>query len=124
MGDAPDNEEEDEFVYDVFVRQQDDKGLAAVELDAAVGTLRIPEGAEEEWGGEELWVGGEEDEKVETDDEDSNAEDYYGADYPEDEDDDEEDDSEEEDERYGSKYGRDEEYVADYDDQFKAMRYM
>jgi uncharacterized protein DUF1762 len=135
---------EGEFVYDVFVRQDvskrgpmmiDGSTLAG---NSAVGTLYIPEGAEGEWGGEELWVGGDEEaERVETDDEDENAEDYYGADYPEEED-------EEEGERHGyggfdddsdgDEYGKErydwdghgeerESYVADYDDHFQAMSY-
>jgi Transcription factor Iwr1 len=130
--DVDSKEEEGQFVYDVFIRQ-DESVDHTVSTDGAIGTLHIPAGAEDEWGGYDLSVGGEEDEKTQTDDEDSNAEDYNGADYPEDEDGDDDDDDDEyrkggyydDDDAYVTSHYdvdyRDEEYIADYDDQFKAM---
>jgi hypothetical protein len=126
-------DEEGQFVYDVFVRY-DDSIEHTAPIDGTIGTLYIPVGAEEEWGGQEYGVGGEEDEKTQTDDEDSNAEDYYGADYPEEEDDDDndedgyrergygDDDDDDDDRGNDVDYRGDEAaYIADYDDQFKAM---
>jgi hypothetical protein len=135
--DLPDGD----FVYDVFVRQYPSLGIptrideSSKAGDSATGTLYIPIGAESEWGGEELWVGDSDDaERVDTDDEDENAEDYYGADYPEDEDAEMEHDGYGDDSdvdeygkgRYDWDGGNDEErdsYVADYDDHFQAMSY-
>ncbi|KAF2675113.1 hypothetical protein BT63DRAFT_450093 [Microthyrium microscopicum] len=105
---------DNEFVYDVFVRAPETGFALATNVSGpeAVGTLTVAE-ADDGWL-EELWDGSD-DEAVHSDDEDSNAEDYYGADYPDDEDDDF---------NSGDEYEReDDEYVADYDDHFQAASY-
>jgi hypothetical protein len=119
------------FVYDVFVRHPEDlDSILPPDPKLNTATLFIPIGYEDEWGGNEFWQGDEDDDKVDTDDEDSNAEDYYGADYPEDEDgdkdsndedaddDDDDDDDDDHDEfrsTYEVDYQDDESgYVADY----------
>jgi hypothetical protein len=77
--------EEGDYVYDVFVREALNK-----EGPVPVGVAaRLVIGKDDqEWMENYFYSDDEEDDRVDTDDEDSNAEDYYGADYPEDEDDD------------------------------------
>jgi len=77
--------DDDEYVYDVYVRDEAaSKAISADLTDAAsqsIGFLVITEEDEALW---ETYLE-DEDGKFDTDDEDENAEDYYGADYPEDE---------------------------------------
>ncbi|KAL8674436.1 MAG: hypothetical protein Q9168_001169 [Polycauliona sp. 1 TL-2023] len=89
-----DEEDADSFVIDVYVRQtehpiaEDPVAMSSTPLDTAdpgkVGLLVIEDEDQETW---ELY--GEEDQSSDdgwsSDDEDENAEDYYGNDYPEDE---------------------------------------
>ena len=77
--------EESDYVYDIFVREALNK-----EGPVPVGVAaRLVIGKDDqEWMENYFYSDDEEDDRVDTDDEDSNAEDYYGADYPEDEDDD------------------------------------
>ncbi|KAF2400736.1 hypothetical protein EJ06DRAFT_403656 [Trichodelitschia bisporula] len=69
-----------DYIHETYVRHLVPAG--SVDTQNA-GQLVIDEAAQELW---ETYLSDDEDEeKFDTDDEDSNAEDYYGADYPEDE---------------------------------------
>ncbi|KIW02100.1 uncharacterized protein PV09_06590 [Verruconis gallopava] len=74
---------EADYVYDTYYRHQVSKDDMP-DKSVSFGHLVIEEDQEDLW---ETYIDGQEseDEKFDTDDEDSNAEDYYGADYPEDE---------------------------------------
>ena len=76
--------DDDDYVYDIYVRHAEVpiSGDTADPATQSMGILVITEEDEEIW---ESYIEGEEEEKFDTDDEDENAEDYYGADYPEDE---------------------------------------
>merc|ERR1711981_1292157 len=82
-GDAMEIDNEADYVYDTYYRQAvssaevPDKGVS-------FGQLIIDEDQEDLW---ETYLDGDDsdDKEFGTDEEDSNAEDYYGADYPEDE---------------------------------------
>ncbi|ORX89336.1 hypothetical protein BCR34DRAFT_609252 [Clohesyomyces aquaticus] len=77
--------DDDDYVYDTYYREEvmDGTSESVAEPTGSVGVIVI--GEEDE----DLWEGfGEEEEdsdRVYTDDEDENAEDYYANDYPEDE---------------------------------------
>ncbi|GAB7339751.1 hypothetical protein MBLNU457_6313t1 [Dothideomycetes sp. NU457] len=76
--------DDEDYVYDIYVKHAD---ILMTEdttdpVTHSIGILVITEEDEEIW---ESYIEGEEEEKFDTDDEDENAEDYYGADYPEDE---------------------------------------
>jgi len=76
--------DDEDYVYDIYVKHAD-VPMTDDTTDPAtqsIGILVITEEDEEIW---ESYIEGEEEEKFDTDDEDENAEDYYGADYPEDE---------------------------------------
>ncbi|KAF2477466.1 uncharacterized protein BDR25DRAFT_1064 [Lindgomyces ingoldianus] len=79
------NIDNDDYVYDTYYREEvmQDADGPALEPSASVGIIVIEEDDEELWDG----YGEEEEEsdRVYTDDEDENAEDYYANDYPEDE---------------------------------------
>ncbi|KAL8789016.1 MAG: hypothetical protein Q9195_007036 [Heterodermia aff. obscurata] len=93
FSDAPESDEC--FVYDTFVRSKglnqmdfSDEGLTPSQVaqrprSREVGFLIIQEEDEEEW--QEYAEEIESEREWDTDDEDENAEDYYGNDYPEDE---------------------------------------
>jgi hypothetical protein len=86
-----------DFVYDVFVpaavSTAKDNGVikwATSQPEGLAGTVLVGE-EDTEWIGDYFYEGtGDEadEDRVYSDDEDSNAEDYYGADYPDDEDED------------------------------------
>jgi hypothetical protein len=119
-----------EWVYDTYVRNILDRSTAP---GADAARLVIKE-EDTEWVANYFYdeTDDSDPDRVETDDEDSNAEDYYGADYPEEEseDDDDDDDADDEDKEsendedygHGRRRDRDEQYLADYDDAFQAMR--
>jgi hypothetical protein len=96
-GDSGDGGGGGDFVYDVFVaaavstaKGNDVIKWATSQPDGLAGTVLVGE-EDTEWIGDYFYEGaGDEadDDRVYSDDEDSNAEDYYGADYPEDEDED------------------------------------
>lgn len=122
-----------EFVYDVFVREaigsRDEKSMAEHGATGGSGGGAGPltgrlvvSDAHKEWLENYFWDGKEDEpdeDRVYTDDEDSNAEDYFGADYPEDEDyhssgsddDNDNDDNDDVPEWYNKEHG----YVAEYD---------
>ncbi|KAF2714736.1 hypothetical protein K504DRAFT_366358 [Pleomassaria siparia CBS 279.74] len=72
----------DEYVYDTYVREMvfPDANGKMPEPQGTIGFIVIAEEDEEWWNGDD-----ESDREFDTDDEDENAEDYYGNDYPEDE---------------------------------------
>lgn len=102
------------FVYDVYVMKTDDTTLGdSKNENINTGTLSIPAGKEAEWLGDDFWEGDEDDlDRIDTDDDDSNAEDYYGADYPDGEEEDFNDDS---DAASGEEGYDPEEYHPDYE---------
>ncbi|KAL1305839.1 hypothetical protein AAFC00_003998 [Neodothiora populina] len=80
--------DEDDYVYDTYVRTKDPVMLPAVDANDAtngvqVGYIVITEQDQPFW--ETYFQDEDTDNEFETDSEDSNAEGYYGADYPEDE---------------------------------------
>lgn len=77
--------DDENYVVDIYVRTEGKSPDSDITNPAShsVGYLIITEQDEPHW---EMYLEDEEDnEKVNSDDEDENAEDYYGADYPEDE---------------------------------------
>ncbi|KAI9711974.1 MAG: hypothetical protein M1820_001682 [Bogoriella megaspora] len=80
-----DSGNDSDFVFDTYIRHRLDPLSSAVEDGTKhLGILVIDEDDQEAW--EEFIDDGEDSEKDwNSEDEDSNAEDYYGADYPEDE---------------------------------------
>jgi hypothetical protein len=72
----------DDYVYDTYVREiiMPDASGKIPEPRGIVGFIVLTEEEEEWWFGED-----ESDREFDTDDQDSNAEDYYANDYPEDE---------------------------------------
>lgn len=81
-----DEEEEDKYVYDIYVRDvsmKDPLAEGGAEPKGTFGFLVITDEDEPFW---ETYREDDDSEKEwDTDDEDENAENYYGADYPEDE---------------------------------------
>ncbi|KAF2420313.1 hypothetical protein EJ08DRAFT_738662 [Tothia fuscella] len=81
--DMDDVDDDGDYVYDTYQRHFiSANSPASVDEMASIGHLVITEEDQELW---QTYIDDDEDEKFDTDDEDSNAEDYYGADYPEDE---------------------------------------
>ena len=74
------------FVYDLYIRYEQGTKPIGTDLTSPagqpIGYLIIKEEDEPLW---ETFLEEEEEDRFDTDDEDENAEDYYGADYPEDE---------------------------------------
>lgn len=72
----------EEYVYDTYVREiiMPDANGSIPEIQGTIGFIVISEEDEEWWFGQD-----ESDREFDTDDEDSNAEEYYANDYPEDE---------------------------------------
>jgi hypothetical protein len=75
-----DMDDDGDYVYDTYVR--DVTMTDALADHAAYGLLVIADEDQELW---ETFEDNSDSEEFDTDDEDENAEDYYGADYPEDE---------------------------------------
>ncbi|KAF2187271.1 hypothetical protein K469DRAFT_725343 [Zopfia rhizophila CBS 207.26] len=75
----------DDYVYDTYVREiiMHDTAELAPEPQGSVGFIIITDEDEELW--EAYGHDDKSDREFDTDDEDENAENYYGADYPEDE---------------------------------------
>ncbi|KAF1344486.1 hypothetical protein BDV97DRAFT_402274 [Delphinella strobiligena] len=79
--------DDDDYVYDTYVRTRDPVMLPTMDKDDSandqIGYLVITEQDQPFW--ETYFEDEETDKEFDTDDEDENAEGYYGADYPEDE---------------------------------------
>lgn len=78
-----DMSDSEDYVVDIYVRTEGKVSDDDSKASGSIGYLVITEKDESIW--ETYLEDDEEDKEVDSDDEDENAEDYYGADYPEDE---------------------------------------